>query len=49
MRTYHEPDNRVVDHASGMEIAYSELEKRLDDLIVARMRAGAKDKQSGRT
>jgi hypothetical protein len=49
VRTYHEPDNRVTDHASGMQIAYSELEKRLDDLIVARAWAGAAGKRSGRT
>lgn len=50
VRTYHEADNRVTDHASGEVIAWSELDKRLGDLIEARVRAGAVvGKRSGRT
>ena len=49
VRTYHEADNRVTDHASGEVIAWSELDKRLGDLIEARVRAGAVvGKRSGR-
>ena len=50
VRTYHEADNRVTDHASGAQIARSELEsaKRFGYLIEARARTGATGKQSGR-
>ena len=53
VRTYHEADNRVTDHASGMQIAWSELDKKTDDLIRSRahaVRVGlVPPKQSGRT
>lgn len=53
VRTYHEADNRVTDHASGEQIAHSELDKKLDDLVRSRahaVRSGlAPAKQSGRT
>ena len=48
VRTYHEADNRVVDHASGEQIAWAELDKRFGDMIEARARAGATGKKSGR-
>lgn len=50
VRTYHEADNRVTDHASGAQIAWSELEsaKRFGYLIESRARVGATGKQSGR-
>jgi len=48
IRTYHEADNRVIDHASGAQIAWSELDKRFGDMIEARACAGASDKRSGR-
>lgn len=38
IRTYHEPDNRVKDHASGQEIRYTDLAKKFDELITARLR-----------
>lgn len=49
LRTYHHADNRVVDHASEMQIAWSELDKRFGELITARALAGATGKRSGRT
>ena len=48
VRTYHEPDNRVTDHASSEQIAWSELDKRLGDLIEARAKVGQSSKRSGR-
>lgn len=48
VRTYHEADNRVTDHASGEQMAWSELDKRFGDMIEARARVGATGKQSGR-
>lgn len=36
VRTYHAVDNRVKDHASGVQIAYSDLDKRFPDLVDAR-------------
>jgi len=36
VRTYHFADNRIVDHASRFRITADELDKRFDDLIVAR-------------
>ena len=48
VRTYHEADNRVMDHASGEQIAWSELDKRFGEMVEARARAGATGKQSGR-
>lgn len=41
IRTYHEADNRVTDHASGVKIAYSELDKKFGVLIDARLMAQA--------
>jgi protein subunit release factor A len=48
VRTYHEADNRVTDHASGAQMAWSELDKRFGDMIEARARAGVTGKKSGR-
>jgi protein subunit release factor A len=49
VRTYHAEDNWVKDHSSGHRISWSELEKRFDELVVARARAGADEgHQSGR-
>lgn len=48
VRTYHEADNRVTDHASGEQIAWSELDKRFGDMIEARAKAGPTGKRSGR-
>lgn len=41
IRTYHEPDNRVIDHASGLQLPYTYVvEKgRLDEMIDARRTA----------
>lgn len=36
IRTYHFADNRVLDHASRMQIAAQELDKRFGELIAAR-------------
>lgn len=36
IRSYHEADNRVKDHASGLTMAHSEVEKRFGDLVTAR-------------
>jgi peptide chain release factor 1 len=36
IRTYHYADNRVVDHASRVRIAASELDKKFGDLVDAR-------------
>lgn len=56
VRTYHEVDNRVLDHASGEQMAWSELEKRFGDMVEARVRAKMTDgctdapsRQSGRS
>ena len=53
VRTYHEVDNRVNDHATGEQIAWSEKDKKLDDLIRSRAHAVRRGlvppKQSGRT
>ena len=53
VRTYHEADNRVTDHATGEQIAWSEKDKKLDDMIRSRAHAVATGlvppKQSGRT
>lgn len=48
VRTYHEADNRVTDHASGEQIAWTELDKRFGEMIEARARVGATGKRSGR-
>lgn len=49
IRTYHEPDNYVVDHASGERIAWSEMDKHIGDLIEARARSDRRvSAQSGR-
>lgn len=41
VRTYHEPDNRVIDHASGLKDTYKNvvLNKNLGDMIEARAKA----------
>lgn len=41
VRTYHEPDNRVVDHASGVTSTYKEvvIKGNIGDLIEARAKA----------
>lgn len=40
VRTYHEPDNRVVDHETGERLSYDEaMHKGMDRLIEARRRA----------
>lgn len=36
VRSYNIPDNRVFDHASGKEMAWTELDKRFGDMIEAR-------------
>lgn len=36
IRTYHEADNRVKDHASGLTMAWTELDKKFGDLVEAR-------------
>lgn len=36
IRTYHEPDNRVKDKASGHVIPYKDLDKRFGELVEAR-------------
>ena len=48
VRTYHEPDNYILDHASGERAPWSEIDKGVGSLIEARARAGATGKQSGR-
>lgn len=52
VRTYHEADNRVTDHASGDQIAWSELDKKMGDMVRSRaaaVRAGlVPPKKSGR-
>lgn len=53
VRTYHEADNRITDHATGIQVAWSELDKKLDDMVRSRahaVRSGLVPvKQSGRT
>jgi protein subunit release factor A len=39
IRTYHYADNRVVDHASKLRIAASELDKKFGELVDARRAA----------
>ena len=41
IRTYHEPDNRVVDHASGVTDTYTNVVVKgdMEDMIAARARA----------
>lgn len=41
IRTYHEPDNRVVDHASGFVDTYTNvvLKANMEDVILARTKA----------
>jgi protein subunit release factor A len=45
VRTYDEPDNRVVDHASGLQLSYSEIvgEQNLAPMIDARLKASIAD------
>jgi len=37
IRSYNEPDNRVKDHDTGIQIAYSDLDKNIDNLITERL------------
>lgn len=41
IRTYHEPDNRVVDHASGETDTYTNVIEKgfIDDMVTARAKA----------
>lgn len=41
IRTYHEPDNRVVDHASGFVDSYQNvvLKGNIEDVVIARSKA----------
>jgi peptide chain release factor 1 len=41
IRTYHEPDNRVVDHASGLVDTYQNVVEKgyIDDMVEARAKA----------
>ena len=52
VRTYHEADNRVTDHASGEQMAWTDLDKKLGDMIRSRAHAVGTGltlpKQSGR-
>lgn len=41
IRTYHEADNWVLDHASGHRFSWTELDKKFDEMITARARAHA--------
>lgn len=48
VRTYHTVNNWVVDHASGKETAWKNIDKDFDDHVTARARAGITGKQTGR-
>lgn len=39
VRSYNIVDNRVIDHASGEEMSWSELDKQFDEMICARARS----------
>lgn len=41
IRTYHEPDNRVTDHASGLQKSYNDviIKGNIDEMIEARAKA----------
>lgn len=41
VRTYHEPDNRVIDHASGLTQSYKDVivNSNIEDMIEARAKA----------
>jgi peptide chain release factor 1 len=39
IRTYHFADNRITDHASRFRISADELDKRFEELIIARQQA----------
>ena len=43
VRTYNYPDNRVKDHASGLQQTIDKVEKSLDDMIDARREAKLKE------
>lgn len=42
VRTYHEPDNRVVDHASGLTLSYKEVVEKNDIAPMVDARRAAK-------
>jgi peptide chain release factor 1 len=39
IRTYHEQDNRVTDHSSGLKQSYTEVEKDISEMIEARTKS----------
>lgn len=39
VRSYNIVDNRVIDHASGLEMAWSEMEKRFNEMVESRVRS----------
>ena len=43
VRTYNIPDNRVTDHATGIQVSYRKLEDELDNMIGERMMKKAED------
>lgn len=49
VRTYHVPDNRVIDHASGKQIAWSEIDKKFGELVDARLRDNMNKRETGLT
>lgn len=38
VRTYHEKDNRVTDHASGLKQSYTEVEKDITQMVESRIK-----------
>lgn len=48
VRTYHAVDNRVTDHSSGLDTAWSNIDKDFADHILERARAGSTGKKTGR-
>lgn len=38
VRSYNIVDNRVIDHASGLEMSWSEMEKKFDEMVNVRAR-----------
>lgn len=39
VRTYHEQDNRVTDHKSGLKQAYTDVAHDVSDMVAARIKA----------